>query len=43
MNKETQHFINIVDKNFVSRNLDEQYIESKQKQLDEEIKSLWND
>lgn len=42
MINEVKQFINIIDKNVISNNLDKEDIKSKEKQLEEEIKSLWN-
>ena len=42
MINEVKQFINIIDKNVISDNLDKEDIKSKEKQLEEEIKSLWN-
>ena len=42
MINEIQYFINIIDKDKMSVDLDEKDIKSKERQLDEEIKSLWN-
>lgn len=42
MINEIKQFINIIDKNVISNNLDKEDIKSKEKQLEEEIKSLWN-
>lgn len=42
MINEVKQFINIIDKNVISNNLDKEDIKFKEKQLEEEIKSLWN-
>lgn len=42
MINEVKQYINIIDKNVISTNLDKENIKFEEKQLEEEIKLLWN-